>query len=477
MVSTATAPVRGLRLAAFVAPQFSLAIISLPVLLYTVPLYSGELKLGLVAIGAMLSLGRVWDLVTEPMIGLFIDRVHTRWGRRRPWMALAAPVLVAGIWLLFVPLPGMASAPYVLACLITIFTAWTFFNLAHVSWAGELSPDYDQRTRIYGWLMFAFITGILGSSLVPAAANTLTGIFTTSHTTLMLALFIAPVVPITAFLALWSVGEPVAPPSARIDWRASTKAIFGNVSLLRLMFTNFGEGLAGGATMALIVFFGLSRLGLNVANIQMMLLINFAAALLAVPLWMRLAYRIGKHRALALSAILNCLFGPLILFVPHGSFWPAAIVYALLGANFGATPSLIRAIATDAVDLDRLATGEQRTALYLAIISMANKVGFAIPPVLTASVLAAAGFSPSAGAGNSSASLFWLTAMYVGLPAFANVCIAIVMWGFPIDAEKQATVRSELARRDAADAEREQNAPSLLETRFDRVAKTAPALR
>ncbi len=459
MATGAAGPLKGLRLAAFVAPQFSLAIISLPVLLYTVPLYSGEFKLDLVAIGAMLSLGRVWDLLTEPVIGMLIDRAHTRWGRRRPWMALAAPVLVVGIWLLFVPPAGMASPLYVLACLITIFTAWTFFNLAHVSWAGELSPDYDQRTRIYGWLMFAFIIGILGSSLVPAATNTLTGVFTTSHTTLMLALFIVPVVPITAALALWSVVEPAAPASTRIEWGASLKAIFGNLSLLRLMFTNFGEGLAGGATMALIVFFGLSRLGLNVANVQMLLLINFAAALVAVPLWMRLAYRIGKHRALALSAILNCLFGPLILFVPHGSFWLSAIVYALLGANFGATPSLIRAIATDAVDVDRLATGEQRTALYLAIISMANKIGFAIPPVLTASVLAAAGFHPSAGAANSPTSMFWLTAMYVGLPALANAFIAVVMWGFPINAEKQAEVRAELARRDAAEAGRSSATP------------------
>jgi Na+/melibiose symporter-like transporter len=440
----------GWRLAAFVAPQFTLAIISLPVLLYTVPLYSGELKLGLVAVGGMLSLARLWDLLTEPVIGLFIDRVHTRFGRRRPWMALSAPFLMGGVWLLFAPPPGAASAVYVLACLVTIFTAWTFFNLAHVSWAGELSGDYDQRTRIYGWLMFAFITGILASSIVPAAANRLTGVFTTAHTTLMLALFIVPAAPVTAALALWAVGEPAAPRAARIDWGASLKAIFGSLSLLRLMFTNFGEGLAGGANAALIVFFGLSRLGLNVADVQMMLLINFAAALLAVPLWMRLAYRIGKHRALSISAILNCLFGPLILLVPHGAFWPAAGVYALLGANFGATPSLIRAIATDAVDVDRLATGEQRTALYLGIISMANKLGFAVPPVLTAAVLAWAGFRAAAGAANSPSSLGWLTAMYVGLPVLANAAIALVMWGFPIDAAEQAAVRAELARRDGA---------------------------
>jgi Na+/melibiose symporter-like transporter len=442
----------GARLAAFVSPQFSLAMISLPVLLYTVPLYSGELKLGLVAIGGALSLARVWDLVTEPMIGMLTDRLPLRWGRRRPWMVLAAPFLMAGIYLLFVPPAGLVSPGYVLACLITIFTAWTFFNLSHVSWGGELFTDYDHRTRIYGWLMFAFLIGTLGCSIVPAVANKLTGIYTTSHTTLMLTAVIVVAVPLSAGLAVWAVGEPAAPPPARMKWGASLKAILANNPLARLMFTNFGEGLAGGATIALIVFFGQSKLGLDIAAVQMMLLINFGAALVAVPLWMRLAYRIGKHRALAVSAILNCLFGPLILFVPSGQFWLSAVVYALLGANFGATPSLIRAIATDTVDVDRLETGEQRTALYLSIISMANKVGFAIPPILTASVLAWAGFTPSAGAANSAWSLGWLTAMYVGLPVVANAAITAVMWGFPLDADRQAQVRAELARRDAAAA-------------------------
>ena len=451
MTRVSEGPPTGLRLAAFVAPQLPLSLISLPVLLYTVPLYDGELKMDLVLVGGLLSLARLWDLATEPLIGLLIDRVRTPWGRRRPWMVLAAPMLMIGLWLLFVPVTQTPGAAYVFGCLIAIFTGWTVFNLAHVSWAGELAPQYDQRTRIYGWLMFAFLIGILASSIIPAIANRLSGVNTTAHTSLALAWVIVPSIPITAALALWSAREPrTAAPVERTPFLKSLKVMFASPSLPRLMFTNAGEGLAGGSTAALIVFFGVAQLRLQVADVQILLLVNFGSALLAVPLWMRLAYRFGKHRALALSAILNCLFGPLILLAPTGNLLAAGVVFALLGANFGATPSLIRAIANDAVDEDYLATGEQRTALYLGVISMANKVGFAIPPLLTAAVLAWAGYVPTLGPGNSGHALGWLTLMFVGLPILANAAIALVMWGFPIDATRQAEVRAALAERGIA---------------------------
>src|SRR3546814_16731882 len=72
-----------------------MAVIGLPLAIYIPPFYSGTLGLSLTAVGVILMLARLSDVIVDPFLGRWSARTPTRWGRRRPW--LVAGVLVMGI--------------------------------------------------------------------------------------------------------------------------------------------------------------------------------------------------------------------------------------------------------------------------------------------------------------------------------------------------------------------------------------------
>ena len=94
-----------LQLTAYGAPAAPLAMVGLPLVAYVPAIYADTdgfgLSLGLV--GLMITLSRMTDVVTDPIIGFLSDKWRTRWGRRKPFMVAGMPIYALGAWLLFVP--------------------------------------------------------------------------------------------------------------------------------------------------------------------------------------------------------------------------------------------------------------------------------------------------------------------------------------------------------------------------------------
>ncbi len=74
-------------------------------------------------------------------------------------MLLGAPILALGIWMTFVP-GGHVGVPYLCFWLFVMYFAWSMVVIPHLSWGAELSPNYHERSRVYGWSMVATISGI-----------------------------------------------------------------------------------------------------------------------------------------------------------------------------------------------------------------------------------------------------------------------------------------------------------------------------
>jgi Na+/melibiose symporter-like transporter len=92
------------RLIAFAAPAGSVGAIFIPMSLFLPPLYS-ELGIGLATVGMIFLIAKVWDGVTDPVLGILADRHGTRFGRRRPWIIASVPILAVSIHRLFIPPP------------------------------------------------------------------------------------------------------------------------------------------------------------------------------------------------------------------------------------------------------------------------------------------------------------------------------------------------------------------------------------
>ncbi|MBW6459100.1 MAG: MFS transporter [Bacteroidales bacterium] len=125
----------------------------------------GNISLGLSAfwLGVILIIPRLWDAVSDPIIGHFSDNLRTRWGRRRP-LLLVGGILVAVFFVViwWVPKGEMVHAwfptesgfqafqlVYILISLLLFYTACTIFEIPHGALGMEMTTDYHERTRLF----------------------------------------------------------------------------------------------------------------------------------------------------------------------------------------------------------------------------------------------------------------------------------------------------------------------------------------
>jgi GPH family glycoside/pentoside/hexuronide:cation symporter len=444
---------RGFRFFLFASPQLALATFGLPIVIYLPAYYAGPLGLGLTATGLIFMFTRFWDVFTDGALGWATDRFPTRWGRRKVWMVVSAPLMAASAIAICFP-PGGAGNGYLLFWLFFIYLWWTLLHLCHIAWAAELSDRYDERSSIQSKVTAVYFSGLLLVLIAPIVAGAVAGETSLQQKVEAMGIYTAILLPITVFASVLVARErPVPPrpaPGEELSWPKAMKLVVANPPLLRVLAVDLLAGLSNGIASGLFVYVtaelfrldgGIQLFGLTL-DPGVLLLLTFVGSMIGIPLWLRLSYRIGKHRAVAASAALNSLAFALVLLVPEGRHALLALFYLTTGLAFGAPPFLDRAILADVVDLDQTRSGEQRTGLFFALMSMTNKIGYALPVGLLFPALAVVGFDPNGS--NGPGPLAWLAAMFVGLPILCNIAIMLLMWRFPIDRAAQAELRAQL---------------------------------
>ena len=143
-----------------------LAVIGYPLSIWIPAHYSGGLGLSLATVGTILMLARLTDVVTDPLMGELSDRWRTRIGRRRPWLLMGAPVMMLGVYQLFMPPEGVGLV-YFLVWLSVFFLGSTMIALPHRAWGAELSPDYHQRSRVTAAREIYVLVGLMVAAAVP----------------------------------------------------------------------------------------------------------------------------------------------------------------------------------------------------------------------------------------------------------------------------------------------------------------------
>ena len=97
------------QLLSYGAPGFAIAALGLPLYVYLPSFYASEVGVSLATVGAILWLARIFDVITDPLIGTLSDRLSLPGGRRKPWAAVGAPLLLVGCWFLFIPREGAGA--------------------------------------------------------------------------------------------------------------------------------------------------------------------------------------------------------------------------------------------------------------------------------------------------------------------------------------------------------------------------------
>lgn len=438
-------------LAAFSGPCLPLAAfgVALPVTLPEFYATHVGIEMGVVAMVFMIV--RCIDIVFDPIIGWGMDNTRTKLGRYRPWMLAATPILMLSALMMFVLVQPGASPIYLFGWLLILYFGFSMGTLGQLGWAAVLAPQYDQRSRVYGWWQVFNIIGVILILILPTiVVKTGLGDYAEGVKIMGWAIIIA--LPLTLALAVFAVPEPMNKGAAPHGGLSAYLALFKSQTVRKLLIADLLLGIAPGITGSLLFFFFGMIKGYDHTEASLFMLIYFVAGLVGAPIWAWLATKIGKDRALAVASVIFAVFYVGATLVPGSNFVITAVAMFIAGIPYAAGLFLLRAMMADAGDEVRLETGVDRTGLMFSILAATTKLGhvFALIPY---AVLPLFGFKALPGPeGNNETSLLVLQILFIAVPGLLLAATGFVLKGYPLTPKRHDEIRAALEARDARTA-------------------------
>jgi len=417
------------QLIAYGLPGLPLAVLLLPLFVIIPTFYADDLGLGLATVGGILFFARIWDVVTDPLVGVLSDRTTSRFGRRRPWLVLGTPVAVIGAWALFLP-PEQVSASYLLVATIALYLGGTMIMLPYTAWAAELSPHSHERSGIAAAREVAIVVGTLIAIALPAGVGlSRAGIVSGTAWALLL------LIPLTVALAVIRLPDPpVRQKQSGGGWQAYA-TLFQNRPFRLLVSAYFINGIAYGLPATLFLLYVEHILG-RADWTWILLIIYFASAILGLPVWLAISRRIGKRKTWIIAmAMAAAGFWPTVLLGNGDLGWFIAIC-VFTGLPLGAELVMPPSMQADVVDMDAQARGAEtgRAGTLFGLWGVATKVPLAVGLGIAFPLLQFSGFEAGTET-NSADSLLVLAALYGLLPVVFKLVAIAIIWRYPRDGD------------------------------------------
>lgn len=417
-----------------------------------------------VFIGWIMGGSRIWDAITDPVMGNLTDNTRSRWGRRRPWILLGGLLCglsFAGIWLF----PrGMGEAFYVgwfLVAALLFYVAFTIFSVPYIALGMEMSPDYHERTSVVAFRsVMAQGGGLVCASLfwfssLPRFEDIAHGMRTAG---IVMGVLIALLVTLSAVFAKEhkSLLERQSKKPSVSLWQ-SAKATLGHrpflmligVTVLLLLGTMMVNHL--GAYLCIYYVFGGDKGPESGKLMSMVGWVSRISTVVAIPILTIISKRVGKRNTLLLAMAFS-LCGTLLKWVcyrpdmPYLQLLPATMI----GAALAGVWTLVNAMIPDVVDLDELKTGERREGMFSAVYSWTFKLGAALALIVSGYVLNWSGFDAELPT-QTAQSIFMMRVFFTTIPSLAIFAAIVVMWIYPLTEKRSYEVRQELEERRTAE--------------------------
>ncbi len=401
------------QLLAYGAFGLPLALVALPIYVMVPQLYAAQLGMSLATVGTLLLAARTLDAFIDPPLGRWMD--GARFGGYPGFIMLALPLLALGFAALMLP-PALDQNGLVLwfgASLVLVYLGYSMATIAHNSWGARLTQQRGERTRLTAVREACALLGVvLAASLPPLVGRS------------GLCISFVLLLLLTAFILLRRAPRAVevAEPKPGAHWLLPFAQ-----SRFRWLFAVYAlNGIAAAVPATLFLFFVSDRLLLP-DQAPLFLLLYFLSAALALPVWTRIAARIGESRAW-LGAMLLAIFAFVwTAQLNAGAQLPFAIVCVLTGAALGADLALPPALLAGVIS--RAEHSGEHEGSYFGLWSWITKMNLALAAGIALPFLAWLGYTPGT---TQPQALSALTLTYAALPCALKSIAALVLWRAPL---------------------------------------------
>ena len=435
------------RILTFSLANLPISAISIAVFVYLPPYFAGHLGVGMALVGAGWGLVRMIDIPIDVVLAVMMDRTRTRLGRYRPWMMAGAPILMLGLYKLFMAPHGFGGT-YLILWLLVMYLGYSVVYLSLNAWGATLATLYHERSRLFGAISAVGVVGALTVLLIPILGQSFGR--TNAQSVQTMGWFIIGAIPVCVAIVCLRTRERITRNHKtetfplRDYWQVLTKP-----ELVRLFLAQMALTLGPGWMSAIYLFFFTDAWGFTVQQASILLAVYIVAGFPGALGTAALARRIGKHRALMVSTTCFSL-GILSIFVtPKANVLaalPIMIWSGAMAAGFGLT---VNAMLADVGDEVRLIQGQERISMLYAVNALATKIAAAFSILLTFPLLAWLGFNPAEGAVNTPAALLNLTIAFIAGPIVFVMLGGACVIGWRLDAKRQGEIRGALDAREA----------------------------
>lgn len=404
-------------------PSWPLAMLGIPLYVY-LPTYYYELGVEMALVGLMLLLARVTDVVSDPLIGWWRDRLSHR--GRYGLMTLGWGLLLVSLWQLL--LPNNPSAWHLLVWALLVYLAWTFIMIPYQALSAEVTQEHHYKTRFTASREAFAILGVVSVLLLPLALSD-------PNDTRLLFSWVYPIVAISLTLGLalmmWRLNLVALPtsasgtasnPSWRLNWAQAKQAwwlIKYDSASRQLWPAYFINSLANAFPATLFLLFVQHYLDLT-PQTGVLLMTFFLAGVFALPFWVKLSSKIGKYAAWRTSILLACLSFGWVFTLQSGDLYGFMLISFLSGLSLGADVALPGSIQADiAQDLSQNQVA--LSGLLFGVWGMLTKLALALAVGLAFPLLDWMGWDDKSAA--SFTTLVWL---YAGIPILLK--LGVLVW-------------------------------------------------
>ena len=428
--------------------------------------YTNVFGLDLSVAALLFLVTKIWDAVSDPMMGIIADRTSTKWGKYRPYLLwIAVPFAIAGILLFTTPDMGETGKNvWAFATYILMMTIYTAINVPYGSMLGVMTEDTDEKTVFSSYRMFfaytgSFIVLAFWEPLCNALAGT-SGKLTYDPQAWQYAMIVVGVICCLLFILTFAMTrERLKPAIKESSISSDLKSLLRNgpwwILLGGVLFFNF----FGAIRYAVIPYYFTTQIAekatLSFFSIEFLFYAGIfftlgeIANMIGVAVATPITFKIGKK-----STFLYSLFAIIGLciafyFVPTdstGGYWTLLVLQIATGIFTGIISPLVWSMYADISDYAELKFKTASTGLIFSSSSMAQKFGGAFGTSAVLWLLAAFGFNTAEGAAQTPDAIEGLRMLISWIPAAVAALSAIFIFIYPLTTKRMREINTELKK-------------------------------
>ena len=437
---------------------------------YYLPIfYSDVFGLKPVHAATLLLVTKLYDALSDPVMGMIADRTDTKWGKYRPYLLwLAVPFAIIGILSFYVPDVGYdIKHVYAYVMYILMMSAYTAVNVPYAAMLGVLTDDSREKSVFSSFRMFfAYIGSFIAMGVFWLFEKSIIGTTNSAGKMVkgvgdadpmqwtMVVAFVAILCTVFFILCFLMTREYVRFDDKKKDSKSSVKddlkALVTNVPWWLLLGAAIGQLLFGSIRGGAAAYYCANILGGGIfMTCAVFLIIGEIGQMAGVALAVPLSERIGKRNTFMVSMAVVAVLSSSIWFIPAAStsgIWWLIVLQVLISIAFGAAAPLTWSMFADVADYSELGHGTNSTGLIFSSSSMAQKFGGAIGGFLLLALLGVFGYDKDM-AVQAPMTLSAIKALMSYVPALGALLSILFLSFYPLTTRKMQEIQESLRLR------------------------------